>query len=237
VSIFNRRSQISNPKSSSFVHLSHLKLVLASRSPQRVQLMRDAGLLFDIIPADIDETLYPAALKPPAIAQYLALEKARCIADKIAEKKQIDHYVIGADTIVVVGDIMLGKPTDAADARRMLQLMSNTTQHVITGLAIINQSRQIQHVEHVVSDVTMRALTDADIARHLEFNLWHGKAGGYGIQDMTASPDNNISRINDGADTSFITCINGPFSNVVGLPIERLLQLLNQFAAENKDTA
>ena len=118
--------------------------------------MRDAGLSFDIAPADIDESVYPATLSPDAVARHLALAKARHVAGVI----NADKYVIGADTIVVVGDAVLGKPIDASDALRMLRMMSETTQHVITGLAIVNAMRDIEHVEHVDQDLDVVARHD-----------------------------------------------------------------------------
>ena len=198
-----------------------LKLVLASRSPQRVRLMRDAGLSFDIAPADIDESVYPATLSPDAVARHLALAKAR----HVAGVDNADKYVIGADTIVVVGDAVLGKPIDAADALRMLRMMSETTQHVITGLAIVNAMRDIEHVEHVVTDVTMRRLSDADIYAYVRSDQWQGKAGGYGIQDTPG--------VSEGVGDAFVTSIHGPMSNVIGLPIERLLEQLRELSQQH----
>lgn len=180
-----------------------MKFVLASRSPQRVQLMRDAGYTFETDPADIDETNVPADLDAVGVARYLALAKAR----RVAERHE-DACVIGADTVVALDDQLLGKPDDADHARRMIRSLSGSTHRVITGVAVITAAAEA--VDHAVSHVTMRKLTDTEIEAYVASGDWAGKAGGYGIQD----------------DDPFVTCTEGPADNVIGLPMELLETLL-----------
>lgn len=179
-----------------------MKLVLASRSPQRVKLMRDAGYVFDIDPADIDET-FPADLDPIEAAKFIALAKARHVAER-----HPDACVIGADTMVALGDQILGKPADAANARNMLGGLSGSTHRVITGVAVVSPAAEA--VDFSVSTVTMRSLSPQELDAYVQSNDWQGKAGGYGIQD----------------DDPFVTCVEGPADNVIGLPMELLATLL-----------
>ncbi|HEX8325527.1 MAG TPA: Maf family protein [Tepidisphaeraceae bacterium] len=180
-----------------------MQIVLASSSPQRVRLMREAGYDFESDPADIDETDLPAGLDAVGVAKYLALAKARTVAQRHA-----DACVIGADTVVALGETLLGKPADADDARRMLSGLSGTTHRVITGVAVVSPAAEA--VDHSVSEVTMRALTDQELNDYVASGEWRGKAGGYGIQD----PD------------PFVTCVSGAADNVVGLPMDLVETLL-----------
>lgn len=180
-----------------------MRIVLASRSPQRVTLMRDAGYTFDTDPADIDESDVPAGLDAVGVARHLALAKARRVAER-----QPDACVIGADTVVALGDELLGKPADAADARRMIAGLSGSTHRVITGVAVVSPAAEA--VDHAESTVTMRKLTDPEIDAYVATGDWQGKAGGYGIQD----------------DDPFVTCTSGPADNVIGLPMELVETML-----------
>lgn len=181
------------------------RLVLASASPRRLALLREAGYAFDVHPADIDESDHPAGLSPGQLAEWLANQKARRIASIFP-----DAVVLAADTVVALRDQILGKPVDAADARRMLQLLGGTTHQVITGVAILRQVDSFHRSARVVSEVSMRQLTSPEIERYLASNEWQGKAGGYGIQD----PD------------PFVTRIAGSHTNIVGLPMETTVALL-----------
>lgn len=183
------------------------QLILASRSPQRVNLMRDAGYVFTIDPADIDENDFPDTLSPEDVAQHLALAKARHIA-----RRHPDDLVLAADTVVALGNQMLGKPDNAAHAYRMIASLSGSTHRVITGVALVNLSKNLEKSDRVVSTVDMRRLTETEIAAYVASNAWQGKAGGYGIQD----------------DDPFVTCMHGSVSNIIGLPMERTVEMLGE---------
>jgi nucleoside triphosphate pyrophosphatase len=180
-------------------------LVLASSSPRRQSLLKDAGFQFTVVPADLDEKAIGGTLAPIEMAEKLALAKAEFVAPSYA-----DHVVLAADTIVALGDIALGKPSDAGEARAMLQLLSGTTQLVITAVCVLRQSASLARVDHVISAVRMAPLTSNEIERYLATNQWQGKAGGYGIQD----PD------------PFVERVRGCRTNIVGLPMKTTARLL-----------
>lgn len=190
-----------------------MRLVLASRSPQRVKLLGDAGYTFDCDPADIDEEAYPRDLTPPLIARWLARAKATHVANR-----NPDACVLAADTVVALGDQLLGKPEDPAHAARMLAQLSGSTHAVTTGVALIDPSRKVDLATHVTSMVQMRRLSEDEIARYIASDQWRGKAGGYGIQD------------ND----PFVTCMQGSVTNVIGLPMEKVQELLQQAEVANR---
>jgi septum formation protein len=191
------------------------RLILASSSPRREELLREAGFTFEIDPADIDEEAIPAGMSPSDVARYLAEAKAKAVAARHPE-----DVVLAADTVVTFGEKMLGKPTDAADAKRMLQLLSGTTHLVITGVAVMQLAQNFSRVTRVMSAVRMRMLSGAEIERYVESKAWEGKAGGYGIQDVDQFPADH-----PGA-TAFIIKQAGSKTNVVGLPMSVTKQLL-----------
>lgn len=180
------------------------RFLLASRSPQRVRLLTDAGFDFEAVPADIDEQNYPSNLAPADVAVHLAHQKAAAIFARYPGR-----IVLGADTTVNVGATLLGKPIDKDDARRMMRLLSGGAHHVVTGVALlIPESAPVLITE--ISVVEMRALSSSELTAYLAAGQWYGKAGGYGIQDRDP----------------FVTCVNGSSSNVIGLPMERVTTLL-----------
>jgi len=175
-----------------------MKLILASASPRRAQLLAEAGYVFETVPADVDESQVPAS-PPSELAQRLAVAKAQAVADRFP-----DDVVLAADTIVCLGETVLGKPADADDARRMLNLLSGTTQVVITGVSVIRKAINYQQTHKAMSAVRMEVLTPEQIERYIASGEWQGKAGGYGIQD----------------EDPLVKRISGSHSNVVGLPME-----------------
>ena len=181
------------------------RLILASASPRRQSLLRDAGYDFEIHPADVDETNYPAGLSPSDLARHLANIKADAVSAKFP-----DAVVLGADTVVAFGDLVLGKPKDAADARRMLELLSGTTHIVITGVAVLSAAKGFARITRVMSAVRMREMSPKDVDRYVAGGEWQGKAGGYGIQDHDP----------------FVTRVAGSQSNIVGLPMKVTKKLL-----------
>jgi septum formation protein len=180
------------------------QFVLASRSPRRESLLREAGYQFIIDPADVDEDDYPPEVMPADLASRLARMKSFAVA-----ARRPNEIVLGADTVVAFGDKVLGKPKDAADAKRMLRLLSGTTHVVITGVSLICRDKDFHEEKRELSGVRMRELRDDEIEKYVQSNEWVGKAGGYGIQD------------ND----PFVKCMWGCHSNVVGLPM-KLVQVM-----------
>lgn len=181
------------------------RLILASASPRRQSLLREAGYDFAIHPANIDEENYPADLSPEQLAEHLALAKAEAIA-----AHHPHDVTLGSDTVVALGNTLLGKPVDAAHATRMLATLSGTTHRVITGVAVLHPAKNFRRSLIVTSTVHMRTLSTDDIDRYVSGGQWEGKAGGYGIQD------------ND----PFVTNMAGSHTNIVGLPMEATGELL-----------
>jgi len=180
-----------------------LRVILASRSPRRRQLLTMIGIAHTVVPADIDET-YPA-LEPPAVhAERLAREKAEAIALRCP-----DTVVIGADTIVVIDGRVLGKPSDVAEAERMLHELSGRTHVVHTGVAVSRGGRVVSGVASVA--VTFRTLSDADITAYVATGEPMDKAGSYGIQGFGAT---------------IVDRIDGDYFAVMGLALNQLVHLL-----------
>src|SRR5687768_14601655 len=134
------------------------RLILASGSPRRRDLLREAGYEVFIAPADVDEENVPKGLLPSDLARHLALSKARTVAPRFP-----DDYVLGADTVVAFGDTAMSKPLDEPDARRMLTLLAGTTHIVITGVALVCEAMDVEQVRQVMSAVRMRNLTPKEI--------------------------------------------------------------------------
>ncbi len=178
-------------------------LILASSSPRRRELLTQAGIAFTAEAADIDETLRPGE-SPIAFPQRLAREKAEVI---FARHPQAT--VLGADTIVVCDEEVLGKPVDAADAARMLRQLSNRSHQVITGVAVITPHGTRVQIDTTI--VTMRKISEEEIQNYIATGEPMDKAGAYGIQ---------------GGAAPFIAHIEGDYTNVVGLPIKLVQQML-----------
>ncbi|MGD0769848.1 MAG: Maf family protein [Tepidisphaeraceae bacterium] len=184
------------------------RLILASASPRRQELLREAGYEFLSYPADVDEAAIARQrpnLSPEDLAAHLAGVKARMLADRFP-----DDVVLAADTVVAKEAEILGKPLDANDARRILTLLSGTTHRVITGVAVVSRRNALMVSESVASTVEMRPLSSPEIETYIATNQWHGKAGAYGIQD----PD------------PFVTRVAGCATNIVGLPMTTTARLL-----------
>ena len=186
------------------------KIILASNSPRRKELLAGLDVQFEVrVLKGIDES-YPATLPTAEIAEYIAQKKASAYRETIAA----DELVITADTIVVLGDEVLGKPKDAADARRMLRELSGQTHQVITGVVLTTKERQ-EHFS-VVSNVTFKELTDDEIDYYVETYKPMDKAGAYGIQEW-------IGYVG-------VTRLEGSYFNVMGLPVQRIYEALRRFA-------
>lgn len=199
-------------------------LVLASASPRRQELLRNAGIQFTPQPADIDETPLPGE-SPRDCAERLAREKARAVF-----QNQPRNYVLGADTIVVIDDVILGKPSDATDAARMLRLLSGRTHSVITGVCLVgpntdrpelrNEKWELRNgFEKTASEttsVTMSKISDDEIRDYVATGEPMDKAGAYAIQGMASR---------------WIPRIEGDYNNVVGLPVSLVYTILREQGA------
>lgn len=186
------------------------RLVLASASPRRRELLRSRGIDFVVIASDIPETAQPNEL-PATFVQRMAREKAHAVAAGLETRA----WVLGADTVVVVDDDILGKPRDAGDACDMLRRLSGRGHEVMTGVALIAPDRSTHSSFHVVTRVDMKRLSSADIARYVESGEPMDKAGAYAIQ---------------GGAAPFIARVAGSYSNVVGLPLDEVCALLERQA-------
>lgn len=191
-----------------------LRLVLASTSPRRRELLGLLGLPFEVVASGYDEAaLAPAGLTPAEYVTRLAAGKA----SEVAARTEGDALVIGADTTVILDGAALNKPADADDARLMLRLLSGRTHRVYTGLCLIpvmGGAVGAALTEHAVTDVAFDALSDETIAAYVASGEPLDKAGAYGIQ---------------GKALSFIPGIKGDYFNVVGLPLFVLGKMLARF--------
>ena len=179
------------------------RLVLASSSPRRRELLTLIGIPHVVLPADIDEAPYPNEL-PPVHAERLAREKAVVIA-----ARETDAVVVAADTIVVVDGDILGKPRDEADAAVMLRRLSGRVHVVLTAVAVAREQTVVSGVESV--DVTFRSLSDDEIGRYIATREPMDKAGAYGIQGFGAT---------------IVDRIDGDYFAVMGLALGRMVRLL-----------
>ncbi|MDF1847854.1 MAG: Maf family nucleotide pyrophosphatase [Parvibaculaceae bacterium] len=179
-------------------------LVLASASPRRLDLLKQVGIVPDVVvPADLDET--PGATELPRVyAERLAAEKASAIA--VSHK---DAFVLAADTVVACGRRILPKAETQEEARTCLNLLSGRAHRVYTGVSLVKGDRQI--TKSVMTRVQVARLSDAELHAYLASGEWQGKAGGYAIQGRAAA---------------FIRGLNGSYSNVVGLPLHETVNLL-----------
>jgi septum formation protein len=181
------------------------RLILASASPRRRELLTQVGLEFEVIPSHIDETRRPDE-GPAAYVRRLALEKARAVHTMYPEA-----FVLGADTTVEVGGNALEKPTDRADAERMLGALADRMHQVHTGIALLSPQGQRTHLE--TTSVTFSAIDEAELVRYLDSGEPYDKAGAYGIQGYAAR---------------WIPRIEGDFFNVVGLPLAATVRFLRE---------
>ena len=188
------------------------KLILASNSPRRKELLAGLGLPFEVrVLQDIDES-YPADLPVSDVALYIAGKKA----DAYRAVVKADELIITADTVVIVGDEILGKPVDEADAVRMLRLLSGRTHQVTTGVCLLTATKE--HRFAVTTDVTFKALSDEEIHYYVDTYKPFDKAGAYGIQEW-------IGYVG-------VTCLHGSYYNVMGLPVQRIYEALRSLKIE-----
>ena len=181
-----------------------MKLILASSSPRRKDLLAAFGKPFIIDIPDVDESLLPGE-DPPSHVRRLALDKARTV-----EKRHDSGLVIAADTIVVLDGLIIGKPEDEADARRMLGSLSGRTHQVYTGVAVADSAAGTVMSRVACSRVTIASVGEEEIARYVATGEPLDKAGSYAVQ---------------GIGGKYVSRVNGSLSNVIGLPLEELREL------------
>jgi len=187
--------------------MSDAHIILASNSPRRRELLEQAGIAYVSDPADVDESILPGE-SPEVYAVRLALAKAAETASRYA-----DGRVLGADTIVVVGGEILGKPASLEDAARMLTMLSGRSHNVITGVALVDASDGRSMMGCETTEVRFRELSASEIEDYVATGEPMDKAGGYGIQ---------------GRASVFVEGITGCFFNVVGLPLARVWKMLRE---------
>lgn len=184
------------------------ELVLASASPRRKELLRNAHLAFTVAPADVHEKREEGEA-PAAYAERLARDKARAVADRHGAQ-----LVLGADTIVVIGDEVLEKPADAEDAVRMLRRLSGRTHEVITGVCL--KGNGFEDVRSETTHVTMSEIPEDEVAQYVASGEPMDKAGAYAVQGMASR---------------WVTRLEGDYFNVVGLPVALVYRMLREHGA------
>ncbi len=186
-------------------------IILASSSPRRKKLLAQAGFKFRVAEPAVDESVFPAeGLSSSEYAKSLALAKAESVAQNFP-----DYLVIGADTVADFEGEIIGKPADAKAAERILKKLFNATHKVITAVALVRLSDGTRIVESDVTTVYPRKMSEAQIASHIKGGSWQGKAGAYAIQETG---------------DEFVERIEGSLTNVMGLPMELVGELLEKVA-------
>jgi septum formation protein len=184
------------------------KLILASKSPRRSELLRAVGWPFEVVPADIDETRHPNETAVDYVKR-LAIEKAEAVAGRLST-----GVILAADTTVVVDDHVLGQPSDDEDARRMLKLMNARWHEVLTGVALLRVGKGDDAVsDYEITRVKFSEMSDEEIDWYVATGEPRGKAGAYGIQGRAAI---------------LIEEIQGDYFNIVGLPLRLVYKMVRK---------
>ena len=185
------------------------RIILASSSPRRKALMEEAGLSFEVVPSDVDESIREGEV-PLEHTKRLACEKARKVGEHVS-----DGLVIGADTVVVVDGTILGKPVDTEDARRMLRCISGRTHTVVTAFCILDVRTGREVVKACETRVRIKSLSEDEIEDYLRTGESLDKAGAYAVQ---------------GVGRRIVEKIDGSYTNVVGLPMDELKRALEEIS-------
>ncbi len=186
-------------------------VILASASPRRAELLAEMGYHFDVLPPELDEQLDHRA-DPAEEAIRLAAAKAKEVAARTPPS-----IIVAADTVVALRGRIIGKPLDHAHAREILRRLSGSRHHVITGLCVFDSGTGKTVTESVSTAVTMKPITEEQIREYVHSGEANGKAGAYAIQETA---------------DQYVLRVEGSFTNVVGLPTERLGEILESFGAE-----
>lgn len=208
-------SNINPSISSKLTHsrASETRIVLASGSPRRLELLRNLGLAFEVIPSNVDETI-PDGVTPEELVEMLARKKAEDVLNSLVPHKHL--VIIGADTMVVLDGKLIGKPTSVEDAEEMLSRLSEHTHIVVTGVTVLEKRgdkelKRFQHVEK--SYVTFRKLEQAEIKAYVDTKEPMDKAGAYALQGIGAA---------------LVEKIEGCYTNIIGLPVPETVLMLRQ---------
>jgi septum formation protein len=186
-----------------------VKVILASRSPQRRELLERLGVQFDVVPADVEELR-------EGVAEGVVVENARRKATAVLRAQNSPSVVIGCDTEVVVDGRMLGQPATAEDARSYLLLLSGREHRVLSGLVVVGEDGR-ERSGVCSSTVTFRQLGENEVERYLESGEWRGRAGGYALQ---------------GLGSTLVARVEGDVANVIGLPVGLLLELAPELSGQ-----
>ena len=187
-----------------------IRLILASNSPRRRDLLRNAGFEFDVRPSGIEESRLPDE-SPEDFARRLARDKAL----DVARQSEAGSLVLGADTVVAIDREFLEKPVDAVDAARMLRTLSGRTHRVITAVCLISAPERVLAWRHETTSVTFRKLTNQEIESYVASGEPFDKAGGYAIQGLASR---------------FVPRVEGCYFNVVGLPVPLVYEIVKSIA-------
>ena len=182
-----------------------MKIVLASKSPRRRKMFKELGIKYSLWNGEADESV-DRIYKPHTLVKLLARRKAKAAYDDIKSK---DTLIISADTVVALGDTILGKPADDDDARKMLRSMSGTIHYVYSGVCAIYNGKTVSDYEK--TQIKFRNITDAEIERYIKTGEHKDKAGSYGIQEKGGY---------------FVESVRGDVNNVVGLPVLKLRNMI-----------
>lgn len=188
-----------------------MKLILASASPRRREILTTLGVAFSVITADADETC--DLTDPGARVEAISVKKCHAVRDQLAAEGRLDSdtVILASDTLVTLDGLFLGKPRDEDDVRRMMGMLQNRTHTVASGLAIYKDGRTV--TAHELTGVTFAPMDEGEIEAYIATGESFGKAGGYAVQGYAAR---------------FITGIDGDYFNVVGLPVRRLYETLRE---------
>lgn len=190
-------------------NLNNYKILLASKSPRRKEILSMLSLPFRIIAIDGVDESYPDSLPEMEVSEFISRKKAAAYSKDLND----DELVITADTIVICNHEILGKPKDEEDAKKMLRKLSGKTHYVTSGVTILTTKKQVSFT--AVSEVSFAELTDEEISYYVDNYHPLDKAGAYGIQEWIGAVA--------------VKSINGSFYNVMGLPVHRLYQELKKF--------
>ena len=186
-------------------------VILASSSPRRQEILKLLNIPYQVKVADIEED-YPPGIPLEGVPEFLANRKVEAVARTYPAGHEIP-WILGADTMILLDGKLYGKPADNEEAARLMQSLQDKTHQVITGLSLFNGDLMYSASRTVVTSVTFAPMTQEEISWYVETGDWHGAAGGYRIQGLASC---------------FIRKIEGTSSNVVGLPIFELYDMLKE---------